>query len=45
MHGLHVRLKLIAVTVLVHAGDITEYRTEEEGIEFLDWFSIQPLTF
>ena len=35
-HGLHDRLKLKSGTVLVHAGDITEYGTEEEGIEFLD---------
>jgi len=26
-------------TVLVHAGDIAEYGTEEEVIEFLDWFT------
>jgi Icc-related predicted phosphoesterase len=44
-HGLHDRLKLNAGTVLVHAGDITEYGTEEEGIEFLEWFSRQPFTY
>ena len=44
-HGLHDRLKLKAGTVLVHAGDITEYGTEEEGIEFLDWFTRQPFTY
>ena len=41
-HGLHNRLKLSEGTVLVHAGDITEYGTEEEVIDFLDWFSGQP---
>jgi len=44
-HGLHDQLKLNAGTVLVHAGDITEYGTEEEGIEFLDWFTRQPFTY
>ncbi len=41
-HGLHDRLKLNPGTVLVHAGDITEYGTEDEVVEFLDWFSRQP---
>ncbi len=44
-HGLHGWLRLNAGTVLVHAGDITEYGTEDEGIEFLDWFSKQPFTY
>lgn len=44
-HGLHNRLKLSEGTVLVHAGDITEYGTEEEVIEFLDWFSGQPFSY
>jgi len=44
-HGLHDRLKLNAGTVLVHAGDITEYGTEEEGVEFLEWFSKQPFIY
>ncbi len=44
-HGLHDRLKLNPGTVLVHAGDITEYGTEEEGVEFLDWFTSQPFTY
>ncbi|MEI7527199.1 MAG: metallophosphatase domain-containing protein [Mariniphaga sp.] len=44
-HGLHDRLKLNSGTVLVHAGDITEYGSEEEGIEFLEWFSRQPFTY
>jgi len=44
-HGLHDRLKLIPGTVLVHAGDITEYGTEEEVVDFLNWFSRQPFTY
>ena len=44
-HGLHDRLKLNPGTVLVHAGDITEYGTEDEVVEFLDWFSRQPFTY
>ena len=44
-HGLHDRIKLNPGTVLVHAGDITEYGTEEEGVEFLGWFSKQPFTY
>ena len=44
-HGQHDRLKLKAGTVLVHAGDITEYGTDEESVEFLDWFSRQPFTY
>lgn len=44
-HGLHDRLKLNAGTVLVHAGDITEYGTEDEVVEFLEWFSRQPYTY
>jgi Icc-related predicted phosphoesterase len=44
-HGLHQRLKLIPGTVLIHAGDISEYGTEEEVTEFLYWFSMQPFTY
>lgn len=44
-HGLHDRLTLNAGTVLIHAGDITEYGTEEEVTEFLYWFSKQPFTY
>ena len=44
-HGLHDRLKLNPGTVLVHAGDITEYGTEDEVVDFLNWFSRQPFTF
>ena len=44
-HGLHDRLKLNPGTVLVHAGDITEYGTEDEVVEFLEWFSRQPFTY
>jgi len=44
-HGLHDRLKLHEGSVLMHAGDITEYGTEEEVSEFLYWFSRQPFTY
>ena len=44
-HGLHDRLKLNAGTFLIHAGDITEYGTEEEVAEFLYWFSRQLFTY
>lgn len=44
-HGLHERLKLNKGTVLIHAGDITEYGSEEEVKEFLVWFSKQPFRY
>jgi Icc-related predicted phosphoesterase len=44
-HGLHDRLKLNAGTVLIHAGDITEYGSEDEAAEFLHWFSRQPFSY
>ncbi|MEO5995496.1 MAG: metallophosphatase domain-containing protein [Chitinophagaceae bacterium] len=44
-HGLHDSLKLQRGTVLIHAGDITEYGTEEEVKDFLKWFSNQPFTY
>ena len=44
-HGLHDRLKLSAGTVLIHAGDITEYGSEDEVAEFLHWFSRQSFSY
>lgn len=44
-HGLHDRLKLNSGTILIHAGDITEYGTEEEVSDFLFWFSRQPFKY
>jgi predicted phosphodiesterase len=44
-HGLHARLKLNQGTVLIHAGDITEYGSEDEVSDFLYWFSKQPFTY
>ena len=44
-HGLHYRLNLSGGTVLVHSGDITEYGTDEEVIDFLDWFCWQPYLY
>lgn len=43
-HGLHGRLKLNPGTVLIHSGDITEYGSEDEVVDFLYWFSRQPFT-
>jgi len=40
--GLHDRLKLSSGTVLIHAGDVTEYGSEDEVADFLYWFSRQP---
>ena len=44
-HGLHEELKLSAGQILIHAGDITEYGTEEEVIDFLKWFAQQPYNY
>lgn len=44
-HGLHGRLKLNAGTILIHAGDVTEYGSEDEVADFLYWFSRQPFTY
>jgi len=41
-HGIHHDLKLQQGELLVHAGDITEYGTEDEVIDFLKWFARQP---
>ena len=44
IHGLHDEIILKPGTMLIHAGDITEYGTEEEVTDFLMWFSKQPLS-
>jgi len=44
-HGLHRRLKLKPGTVLIHTGDVTEYGSEDEVVEFLSWFSRQPFDY
>ena len=41
-HGIHHDLKLQQGEVLIHAGDITEFGTEDEVIDFLRWFAKQP---
>ena len=42
-HGRHRQLKdLPLADVLVHSGDFTMAGTEEEAIEFLEWFLDQP---
>jgi predicted phosphohydrolase len=43
--SLHDRIKLNAGTVLIHAGDVTEYGSEEEVVDFLFWFSRQPFAY
>jgi Icc-related predicted phosphoesterase len=42
---LHDRLRLSGGAVLIHCGDITEYGTEEEVSDFLDWFTCQPYLY
>ncbi len=45
-HGLHDELHFgKGGDMLIHAGDVTEYGTEEEVIDFLKWFSKQPFTY
>ena len=39
------KIKLQPGTLLIHAGDITEYGTEEETIDFIDWFAKQPFKY
>lgn len=42
-HNAHHRLsQLPEADVLVHCGDCTEYGTEEEALEFLQWFCDLP---
>jgi len=44
-HGFHLDLKLQPGEVLIHSGDITEYGTEDEVIDFLRWFAKQPFEY
>ena len=44
-HGLHNRLKLNPGAALIHAGDITEFGSEDEVVDFLYWFSRQAFTY
>ena len=44
-HGIHDEIILKPGTMLIHAGDITEYGTEEEFTDFLMWFSKQPFKY
>lgn len=39
-HGLHKELMVPAGDVIIHAGDITDFGTEGEVQDFLDWFSM-----
>ena len=44
-HGLQDEIKLKPGTMLIHAGDVTEYGSEEEVIDFLEWFAKQPFKY
>ena len=44
-HGLHRQLKLVPGDLLIHAGDISEYGTEDEIFDFTQWFAKQPFTY
>lgn len=44
-HGLHDLCKLPQGDMLIHAGDVTEYGSEEEIIDFLKWFAKQPFPY
>jgi predicted phosphohydrolase len=44
-HGLHHTLHLDSGTILMHAGDISEYGTLEELRDFISWFSSQPFDY
>lgn len=37
-HGLHRELKLPKGDAIIHAGDITDYGTEKEVVDFLEWY-------
>jgi predicted phosphodiesterase len=42
-HNHHSELtELPAADVIVHCGDFTEYGTEEEVLDFLNWFAGLP---
>ncbi len=40
--GLHAKLKLLKGKILIHAGNVTTHGTEEEALDFLKWFAMQP---
>lgn len=40
-HGIHSDLKLPPGETLIHAGDISEYGSEEEIMDFVRWFGSQ----
>lgn len=45
-HNQHLRLtELPAADVIVHCGDFTEYGTEEEVLDFLNWFAKLPYCY
>ena len=45
-HGKHHQLKdLPKGDVLIHCGDFTDNGTEEEVLDFLNWFEVQPYKY
>jgi len=44
-HGLHRQLKLVSGDLLIHAGDVSEYGTEDEIFDFTRWFAKQPFAY
>lgn len=45
-HNQHAQLaNLPAADVIVHCGDFTEYGTEEEVLDFLNWFAKLPYCY
>lgn len=44
-HGQHQKVKIPEGDLLIHAGDISEYGTENEVHDFLRWFAKQPCTY
>lgn len=44
-HGMHELLCLTEGDMLIHAGDITEYGSVEEVMDFIGWFAKQPFKY
>ncbi|HTF04846.1 MAG TPA: metallophosphoesterase family protein [Bacteroidia bacterium] len=44
-HGQHRQITLPDGDVIIHAGDMTRQGTEEQVVDFLDWFSGLPFPF
>lgn len=44
-HGFHEKLILPKGDILIHAGDVCNRGTEEEAVQFIDWFEKQPYSY